>query len=283
MHIAWLMRTAASLGDTPSLTGSTKFIASMNPQSSPAGARKARGCPQPVSRFGCGYATPSHALVRGLGCIAPQYGPARADVLRYALMAKCGGVWLDIKSWWEKPEYHLQKFSPLRPLVLGGWGWANQAEEIPEDPFKRGEVQNWNLVSAPGHPVWDAVLKAVAANVQQELANQGSNQPPMTGKQNVLRLTGPIMLSRVLYPMLVGYPHLLLKNSSEFGFVYDRWGQHQKKQGRLGLNYSKLKKVPIVRDPKCRRSVLTLVSSSPLDGPYEVPRAVTQSSSSARG
>ena len=33
--IAWLMRTAASLGDTPSLTGSTKFIASMNPQSSP--------------------------------------------------------------------------------------------------------------------------------------------------------------------------------------------------------------------------------------------------------
>ena len=55
-----------------------------------------------------------------------RYGPARACLLKYALIEKCGGVWLDLKSWWSKPEYHLKKFAPLPPLVFCGRGlpWA---------------------------------------------------------------------------------------------------------------------------------------------------------------
>ena len=220
-------------------------------------------------------------FLRAFLSIEPKYGPARADFLRYAIMDKCGGVWLDLKSWWEKPDHHLRKFAPLPPLVFCNWGFQNQ--DIAEDTFKRGEIQNWNLVSAPGHPIWGCVLEAVRDEIMRELsAQENPRYVPKKGKQEVLRITGPILLSRIAYPMLAQYPHLLLKNNSDFGFMYDRWaaqnrGSHVKLNQRAGLgkHYTKLKD-PIIRPAGQIKRGSVLMAAHSNTSPYEVPRAVAR-------
>ena len=85
-------------------------------------------------------------------------------------------------------------------------------------------------VSTPGHSAWRAVLGEAQCLIMQEL--DGLSDPkysPKKGKQAVLCMTGPILLSRVVYPMSPQYPHLILKNSAEFGFAYDFWANPAKR------------------------------------------------------
>ena len=184
--------------------------------------------------------TPREA--RAFKALNPLYGPARADFLRYHLMRSRGGLWLDGKSGFTgELEKNLAKWQPLPPLIFGHWGWPNQTEEIPEDVHKKGEIQQWFLLSAPRHPLWDVVLADVVDNIENYDAKVDG-----VGKQAVLKLTGPITLSRSLYPLLSHYPHLHVKDK-DLGMLYDCLGGHQNKQKMLGpgSHYSKLK-VPIV-------------------------------------
>ncbi len=66
------------------------------------------------------------------------------------------------------------------------------------------------------------------------------------GKQAVLCITGPIAMSKAMYPILRTCPHLLLKNK-EYKFGYDMMGGYIKKQQQLGAgkHYSKLKE-PVI-------------------------------------
>ena len=156
-------------------------------------------------------------------------------------MRSRGGLWLDGKSGFTgELEKNLAKWQPLPPLIFGHWGWPNQTQYIPEDVYKKGEIQQWFLFSA-GHPLWDVVLNDVVDNIENyDVTVDG------VGKQAVLKLTGPITLSRTLYPRLSNYPHLHVKDK-DLGMLYDCLGNHMKKQDLLGSgrHYSKLK-VPIV-------------------------------------
>jgi mannosyltransferase OCH1-like enzyme len=176
--------------------------------------------------------------------INPKYGPAKADFGRYILMRRYGGLWLDLKSGWQGDlSKNLSKFGPLPPLVLGHWGWPNQHEHIPQDVNNYGETQQWWLMSAPGHAIWDKVLAAVCDNIEKySITTDG------VGKQAVITVTGPVAMSRVMYPeLLERCPHLLLKDK-EYKFEYDMLGTHAKKQNQLGghaTHYSKLKE-PVI-------------------------------------
>ena len=180
--------------------------------------------------------------VRAFKALNPKYGPARADFLRYHLMRSRGGMWLDAKSGFTGVlEKNLAKWLPLPPLVFGHWGWPNQHDHIPEDVHKKGEIQQWFLISAPQHPVWDEVLYDVVENIERY-----DQTVDGVGKFAVLKITGPIAMSRTLYPLLSQHPHLHVKDT-QLGMLYDCLGGHEKKQTMMGsgTHYSKLKE-PIV-------------------------------------
>ena len=148
-------------------------------------------------------------------------------------MRSRGGLWLDGKSGFTgELEKNLAKWQPLPPLIFGHWGWPNQTHEIPEDVHKKGEIQQW---------LDDVVLDDVVDNIENY-----DEKVHGVGKHGVLKLTGPIALSRSLYPLLSHYPHLHVKDK-DLGMLYDCLGNHMKKQDLLGsgTHYSKLK-VPIV-------------------------------------
>ena len=151
-------------------------------------------------------------------------------------------MWLDGKSGFTGVlEQNLAKWLPLPPLVFGHWGWPNQHEYIPEDVHKKGEIQQWFLISAPQHPLWDEVLYDVVENIENY-----DEKVDGVGKFAVLKITGPIAMSRTLYPLLSQHPHLHVKDK-ELGMLYDCLGGHEKKQTMMGsgTHYSKLKE-PIV-------------------------------------
>ena len=186
---------------------------------------------------------------RAFFAINPKYGAARSDFFRYHLMRSRGGMWLDAKSGLRMNlDRSLSRYFPLPPLVLGLWDIANQHQHIPEDVWDRGEIQNWWLLSAVGHPVWDAVLAGVCANIENySLGKDG------VGKLAVLKLTGPIAMSRILYPLLPQWPHLLRK-ATEFFFEYDMMvvdgrGKHELLQCESGgvVHYSMLKEPLVLR------------------------------------
>ena len=157
-------------------------------------------------------------------------------------MRSRGGLWLDGKSGFTgELEKNLARWQPLPPLIFGHWGFNNQHSEIPEDVHNRDEIQQWFLLSIPRHPLWDIVLADVVDNIEGYDAEVDG-----VGKQAVLKLTGPITLSRSLYPLLSHYPHLHVKDK-DLGMLYDCLGSHAQKQKMLGpgTHYSKLK-APIV-------------------------------------
>ena len=176
-------------------------------------------------------------------------------------------MWLDGKSGFNGVlEKNLAKWLPLPPLVFGHWGWPNQHEHIPEDVHKKGEIQQWFLISAPQHPVWDEVLLKVVENIENY-----DEKVDGVGKFAVLKITGPIAMSRTLYPLLSQHPHLHVKDK-ELGMLYDCLGGHEKKQNMMGggTHYSKLKE-PIVLykprpDPPPLPPALAAAGAAPVPG-----------------
>jgi hypothetical protein len=170
-------------------------------------------------------------------------GPAKADFGRYLPMRRYGGIWLDKSGWQRDLSKYLVKFGPLPPLVLGHWGWPSQHEHIPQDVHNYGEIQQWWLMSAPGHAMWDKVLAAVCDNIKKDSITTDG-----VGKQAVITVTGPVEMTRVMYPeLLERCPHLLLKDR-EYKFEYDIFGTHAKEQNQLGghaTHYSKLEE-PVI-------------------------------------
>jgi mannosyltransferase OCH1-like enzyme len=141
----------------------------------------------------------------------PQYWPARADFLRYHLLRSRGGLWLDATSGFANElDQNLAKYRPLPPLILSHWGWPNQHENIPEDIHKSGEIQNWMMMSVKNHPCWNFAIGYVVRQIEEYTPAVG------VGKFAVLKITGPIALSRALYPLLPGWPHLLLKDTRKY-------------------------------------------------------------------
>jgi mannosyltransferase OCH1-like enzyme len=99
----------------------------------------------------------------------------RADVIRYVLMHKLGGLYLDLD------------FEMLKPFDLTRYDCV-LALETPGAFNRESRVGNAFFASAPGHPFFKAVLDELRAN------------PPI-GKPDVevLTATGPHFITRVLH------------------------------------------------------------------------------------
>lgn len=97
----------------------------------------------------------------------------RADVFRYLLLARLGGVYLDT-------DYEM-----LKPFDLLGHGLVLPWEMDPRTGSDRGRIANAVMASAPGHPFWSMVIDGLKAGA------------PLGPDADVLATTGPGFITRI--------------------------------------------------------------------------------------
>ncbi|WP_194710980.1 glycosyltransferase family 32 protein [Noviherbaspirillum soli] len=172
------------------------------------------------------------------------YGAARADLFRYLLMYKCGGVYLDIKSSLNKPLD--ETIMPEDCYLLSHWkngageqydGWGMHEELI---GMAQGEYQQWHIACAPGHPFLKAVIETVLANIDKY--NPALHD---VGRYGVLRVTGPIAYTIAINRLQSKHRCRIVDNNAELGFEYSIY-KPTDPQGILRTHYSALK-MPIIK------------------------------------
>jgi hypothetical protein len=188
--------------------------------------------------------------------IDPRYGAARADLFRYLLMYRVGGVYMDIKSTVRRPLDEIIR--PDDRLILTQWSQGGRFEGAGRHDWEfagkieGGEFQQWHVICAPGHPYLYAVIQAVMRNIDCYIPRMHGS-----GRNAVLRLTGPIAYTLAILPLLPLNQHRLVKDHEELGLVYSVYAQNTDHKRLFGTHYAELT-VPIVRPKLFRRGLSVL-------------------------
>ncbi len=157
-----------------------------------------------------------HALYQRIN---PRYGAARADLFRYLVIYKLGGVYLDIKSRFLRPidevlrgdeSFILSQWSNGPGERYEGYGLKPEVAHIPG-----GEFQQWHVIASPGHPFLHAVLVAVFDGIERYQPWRHG-----TGKVGVIRLTGPIIYTLTIAPLISQYPCTVVANEAALALDY---------------------------------------------------------------
>ena len=150
--------------------------------------------------------------------IDARYGAARADLFRYLLMYKVGGVYLDIKSGAARPLDSVLQADDRFVLsywnennTSNGWGQHYELRDI-----AAGELQQWHIICAPGHPFMKAVIDTVLNNIDTYVPSLHG-----MGKNGVLRVTGPIAYTRSIHRILAQHPHRIVDSERDLGLTYN--------------------------------------------------------------
>jgi inositol phosphorylceramide mannosyltransferase catalytic subunit len=183
--------------------------------------------------------------------INEKYGAARADLFRYLLMYKYGGVYLDIKSSATFPFDEV--LLPDDRFILSYWNreeaktfeWA-RAREL-ESAGGR-EFQQWHLVTVSGHPFLRAVIERVLYNIDHYLpAVHG------VGSYGVLKVTGPIAYTLAIAPEMQGASYRLVDDNSRIGLRYSVYGSMSVHRQAAG-HYAALKD-PVIEVNELRQLI----------------------------
>jgi len=151
--------------------------------------------------------------------INPTYGAARADLFRYLLMYKVGGVYLDIKSSLTKPldeiihpddRYLISFWDNAVGGTHQGWGLHPELRHV-----DGGEFQQWNIIAASGHPFLKAVIENVLRNI--DVYNPIFHG---VGGPAVLNTTGPVAYTLAISPLLKKHKFRYLKDNKSTGLEY---------------------------------------------------------------
>lgn len=157
--------------------------------------------------------------------IKPEYGAARADLFRYLAVYRLGGVYLDIKSRFTRPIDEV--ICGDEQYVISGWrngeGEPHQGFGLQPDlaHLARGELQQWHVIAAPGHPFLRAVIIRVLSNIDGYRPWWNG-----VGRIGVFRLTGPIAYTLAIVPLLKRYPCKIVSNESALALEYSITGNY---------------------------------------------------------
>lgn len=133
--------------------------------------------------------------------INPNYGAARADLFRYLVIYRDGGVYLDIKSSCainldelidDNDEFFLSHWPNNKGEVFEGAGIFPELNYV-----HYGEFQQWYIISKPNSYFLKVVIDRVINNIE--------NYNPWrhgVSKIGVLRLTGPIPYTQAIFPII---------------------------------------------------------------------------------
>ena len=182
--------------------------------------------------------------------VNPRYGVVLADIFRYVIVYKEGGVYLDVKSTATKPLS--QTIDPEAAFVISQWpnkvgqfyfgyGLHPELTDVPG-----GEFQQWNVMAEPQHPFLKAVIVRVFSNIRTYTPSQFG-----TDAYGVLRVSGPIAFTRAIYPLLDHYPHKIVDLES-WGVLYSIYDAGsvpgQSHQARMPGHYATVREPVVLRD-----------------------------------
>lgn len=150
--------------------------------------------------------------------VNPRLRVVLADLFRYVVIHREGGLYLDIKSTALRPLDKVIRpddvflLSQWRNRVgerYQGWGIFPDLWQLPG-----GEFEQWYVCAAPGHPFLARVIEDV-------LRNMADYSPAWhgRGKMGVLRVSGPICFSLAISPIAQKYRFRLIDAQSA-GLVY---------------------------------------------------------------
>ena len=170
-----------------------------------------------IERFISGCYPPE--VLQAYHRIKPEYGAARADLFRYLLIYRLGGVYLDIKSRFTRPIDQVIRGDEQYILSR----WRNHAGELHQGfglhpdlaHIAGGELQQWHVIAAPGHPFLRAVIKRVLSNIDAYRPWRNG-----VGRIGVFRLTGPIAYTLAITPLFDRHAFKLLSNESDLALEY---------------------------------------------------------------
>lgn len=157
--------------------------------------------------------------------IRPEYGAARADLFRYLVIYRLGGVYLDIKSRFTRPIAEI--VGGDEQIILSQWrngaGQAHQGFGLHRElaHIAGGEFQQWHIIAAPGHPFLRAVILAVLSNIEHY-----SPWSFGVGRIGVFRLTGPIAYTLAIHPLLGTAPARVVSDEGELSLEYSITGDY---------------------------------------------------------
>lgn len=178
------------------------------------------------------------AILAYYDAINPKYRAARADLFRYLVVYRSGGVYLDIKSLPTRPlsevirpddRYLISQWRNGPGEAFCDWGLHAELARVPG-----GEFQQWYIAASPGHPFLRAVIERVLRNLRTY--NPGLHG---VGQLGVLRVTGPIAYTLAIHPLLARHPHRRVDAHRDLAFEYSIYGKEGHK-GALGVHYSEL-------------------------------------------
>ena len=164
-------------------------------------------------------------ILRAYNMINPEYGAARADFFRYIIMYQQGGVYLDIKSSANVPFNFIIKKDD--EFILNHW-FINK---LKKDKFilnsciinffhkylnyEDGELQQWHIICRPFHPF----LKAVIDNCIKNIYNYDFEKDGY-GRSAVFKITGPIVYTQSITPLLPYYNHTIYHRHEYIGLEF---------------------------------------------------------------
>ena len=129
--------------------------------------------------------------------INPKYGAARADLFRYLIIYKYGGLYLDMKSYVKNP---LPQLPDDMDMWVSGWDFENPPH-INLFP-STGEYQNWYIYARKGAPVLKNIIEKIVTNIYDLHINPNkivdisdSLHSKTISKGTVLSVTGPIAMT----------------------------------------------------------------------------------------
>ena len=143
-----------------------------------------------------------------------DYGVARADLFRYCVVYKFGGVYLDVKSCPDKDLDSILLAGGGRPMVSR---WAH--------PIKTNsdidEFQNWHLIYPPGHPILLSTISTITYNIRHF-----HTQAVQYGKTGVLALTGPYVYTDAVMSFVLRRPQdiVVFRRNQDLGLFYCTYG-----------------------------------------------------------
>jgi GR25 family glycosyltransferase involved in LPS biosynthesis len=183
-----------------------------------------------ISRFHPGR------IYNSYNSINPEYGAGKADFFRYILMYDMGGVYMDDKSGSRKPLDDIILESDQ--YILTHWEENEWSEELGND---RGEFQQWHIICKPKHPFLKAVIDSVLKNIDEySVCKDGVGS-------KLLQITGPVMYTKAIIPLLPYYYHRIIDTHNQAGLVYNNTGSGYDHRNKDGKTHYTLLKTPIIK------------------------------------
>lgn len=175
--------------------------------------------------------------------INPVYGAAKADLFRYLVLYREGGVYLDIKSTCIHPLSTVIK--PEDKFIVTQW--QNETGQKDEGTglflyftqklnITHGEYQQWFIICEQHSPVMKHVVDTVIENILTYRPwHYGFH---CYGKRGVLSVTGPIAYTKAVHEIQSHHSIRFERYDKDIGFVYSALKSNREHTKVLANHYA---------------------------------------------